>query len=970
MLGEFLSKRSNERFLEAYLDQFNFTGQRVDEALRDLLESFRLPGESPLIERIVTSFSEKYCAHSTPEGVADKDAVYVLTYAIIMLNTDQHNPNLKAQNRMSYHDFARNLRGVNGGKDFAPEYLQDIYASIKTNEIILPDEHDNKHAFDYAWKELLVKTSSERDLVLCNTNIFDADMFAATWRPIVATLSYVFLSASDDASFSRVVSGFGQCAQIAARYSLTEALDHIIFSLGTISSLASGAPPNTALNTEVQVGEERIMVSELAVKFGRDFKARLATVVLFRVVLGNEAVIRKGWDHIVRIWLNLFTNSLIPAYFSSNQSSLEMPPIPVQNPSQVIDRGARTNESGIFSAFTSYLSSYAADDPPEPSDEELESTLCTVDCVKACSLEGVFANILLMPPQALKSLVGSLLRQLPEENSPVVIVVKPEVPASGPTNVRRPATKGIVYDPTVVYVLELATVIALRDEEMISTLGKDVAEAIQSVIRDASNVHHIVLSRAIYYLFSLLKGSHHHSFLRAPVILHSISSLEQSVQEKSATYILKGLARCIAEPGALRNEMTNSPDFWSILKALSPTKEGAPIVFEIVESVAVGEFPAITADNYEATIALLNGYASVGSVGAAIEQAQDKVNKKGKPGKSGRVQENDTVARGAKAIGIIYRLTSRVEGLIEKSHLEQNEAWAVYWSPIFRALTKQCVNPCRQIRHQALSSLQRSLLSPSVTSTAHDEWTIIFTEVLFPLIVRLLKPEVYQTDPAGMSETRVQAATLLCKIFLHYLVALSEWEGMLDLWLHILDLMDRLMNSGQGDTLDEAVPESLKNILLVMSDGGFLVPRAQDPRARRLWSETWKRLDRFLPELLRDLFPDEQQPRTTPRPSPSIPQAPLKPLLEQQATAGSASISSSSSLLSNDELSNSAAPFTSAPAATAATGAVAAATKLQSSPPRPSSSSSSSPPPIIPPEPSTISATTTTTEVPQDEGVD
>jgi hypothetical protein len=52
-----------------------------------------------------------------------------------------------------------------------------------------------------------------------------------------------------------------------------------------------------------------------------------------------------------------------------------------------------------------------------------------------------------------------------------------------------------------------------------------------------------------------------------------------------------------------------------------------------------------------------------------------------------------------------------------------------------------------------------------------------------------------------MSETRVQAATLLCRIFLHYLVLLSKWDGMLDLWLKILDIMDRLMNSGQGDSL-------------------------------------------------------------------------------------------------------------------------------------------------------------------------
>jgi brefeldin A-resistance guanine nucleotide exchange factor 1 len=166
---------------------------------------------------------------------------------------------------------------------------------------------------------------------------------------------------------------------------------------------------------------------------------------------------------------------------------------------------------------------------------------------------------------------------------------------------------------------------------------------------------------------------------------------------------------------------------------------------------------------------------------------------------------------------MIFQLSSRVPALIEQSHLERKEgvfllpliscycslpqAWTAYWSPIFRALSTQCINPCREIRHQALAGLQRALLSPELASADHLEWTAIFGEVLFPLILQLLRPEVYHSDPVGMSETRVQAATLLCKIFLHYLVLLSEWDGMLELWLRILDLMDRLMNSGQRDSL-------------------------------------------------------------------------------------------------------------------------------------------------------------------------
>ncbi len=72
---------------------------------------------------------------------------------------------------------------------------------------------------------------------------------------------------------------------------------------------------------------------------------------------------------------------------------MEISPIPLHPPSQVIDRGPKSSDAGLFSAFTSYLSSYAAGDPPEPSEEELESTLCTVDCVNACYMGDVFANV-------------------------------------------------------------------------------------------------------------------------------------------------------------------------------------------------------------------------------------------------------------------------------------------------------------------------------------------------------------------------------------------------------------------------------------------------------------------------------------------------------------------------------------------------------------------------------------------------
>jgi brefeldin A-resistance guanine nucleotide exchange factor 1 len=76
--------------------------------------------------------------------------------------------------------------------------------------------------------------------------------------------------------------------------------------------------------------------------------------------------------------------------------------------------------------------------------------------------------------------------------------------------------------------------------------------------------------------------------------------------------------------------------------------------------------------------------------------------------------------------------------------------------------------------------------------------------------------------------------------------------------LRILDILDRMMNSGQGDAVEEAVPESLKNILLVMGGAGYLSPPSENPENEKMWTETKKRLDRFLPDLFSEVFPEKK----------------------------------------------------------------------------------------------------------------
>lgn len=247
-----------------------------------------------------------------------------------------------------------------------------------------------------------------------------------------------------------------------------------------------------------------------------------------------------------------------------------------------------------------------------------------------------------LPDESLEALVDALLDQIPEDSgSSVVITVKADnVPPSSPAAATKPRNNS--YDPSLVFILELSTILALRDDVTVKLLGKRVVDALQAILRDLSNHHPITIARTTFYLFRLLQASYvsfskddrsekgeaqpdiqEYDFIRAPVLLHTVSSFSPETLRKISKLVLKGLKPCIDEPGPLRNEIMTSPDFWAILRSLSTESTSAPIVFEILEAGVSPSSTAIMADNYEAAITLLNHFASAASATVPKEPKAD-----------------------------------------------------------------------------------------------------------------------------------------------------------------------------------------------------------------------------------------------------------------------------------------------------------------------------------------------------------
>ncbi|KIJ56863.1 hypothetical protein M422DRAFT_72969 [Sphaerobolus stellatus SS14] len=139
LIGEYLGEGDEENIatMHAFVDQLEFTDVPFTQALRLFLQTFRLPGEAQKIDRFMLKFAERYIA-GNPTAFANADTAYVLSYSVILLNTDAFNPQVKR--RMSKQDFIKNNTGIDDGRNLADEYLGVIYDDITSNEIRMKDE--------------------------------------------------------------------------------------------------------------------------------------------------------------------------------------------------------------------------------------------------------------------------------------------------------------------------------------------------------------------------------------------------------------------------------------------------------------------------------------------------------------------------------------------------------------------------------------------------------------------------------------------------------------------------------------------------------------------------------------------------------------------------------------------------------------------------------------------------------------
>ena len=194
----------HKEVLEQFCSLFRFENQPLIDGLRMFLASFRLPGESQQIDRIIQSFADS-CGRKCDEAAKMKvfsedpkrasDTAFLLAYSIIMLNTDRHNKVIREDKKMSKDAFVRNNSDygrdiTEKGKELPREFLESIYDNINEEEIRTEAEGAEGNMTVERWKDVLRGST-----VSLSTNDAQYDpvdlkqlVVESVWMPVVSAI--------------------------------------------------------------------------------------------------------------------------------------------------------------------------------------------------------------------------------------------------------------------------------------------------------------------------------------------------------------------------------------------------------------------------------------------------------------------------------------------------------------------------------------------------------------------------------------------------------------------------------------------------------------------------------------------------------------------------------------------------------------------------------------------------------------
>ncbi|KAG6426237.1 hypothetical protein SASPL_110457 [Salvia splendens] len=455
---------------------YDFQDMNLDTALRLFLETFRLPGESQKIQRVLEAFSGRYYEQS-PLILANRDAALLLSYSLIMLNTDQYNVQVKK--KMTEEDFIKNNRHINGGNDLPLEFITELYYSICKNEIRTTPEQGAGFAemTPSRWIDLMHKSKKTSPYIVADSRTYlDHDMFAIMSGPTIAAISVVFDHAEYEDVYQTCIDGFLAVAKISACHHLEDVLDDLVVCLCKFTTLLNH--PSS--------------VEEPVLAFGDDAKARMATVTVFTIANRYGDFVRTGWRNILDCILRLHKLGLLPARVASDaadDSEMSSDPghgKPLTNSlssAHMQTIGTPRRSSGLMGRFSQLLSLDTEEPRSQPTEQQLAAHQRTLQTIQKCHIDSIFTESKFLQADSLLQLARAL----------IWAAGRPQKGNASPED-----------EDTAVFCLELLIAITLNNRDRIGLLWPGVYDHIAGIVQ-STVVACALVEKAVFGLLRIFQ---------------------------------------------------------------------------------------------------------------------------------------------------------------------------------------------------------------------------------------------------------------------------------------------------------------------------------------------------------------------------------------------------------------------------------------------------------------------------------
>ncbi|XP_021762168.1 ARF guanine-nucleotide exchange factor GNOM-like [Chenopodium quinoa] len=815
IVGDFLGNHEefSVQVLNEFAQTFDFKGMSMDTALRIFLETFRLPGEAQKIQRVLEAFSARYYEQS-PHILANKDAALLLSYSIILLNTDLHNSQVKK--KMTVEDFIRNNRHINGGNDLPRELLSELYRSICKDEIrITPEQGSGSCEMRQShWIDLMQKSQNTSPYIAAAYKPYlDDDMFAIVAGPTVAAISVVFDHAEDEDVYQLCTDGFLAAAKIAAYLHLDSVLDDIVISLCKFTTLLNPS-----------------YLEEFLLAYSNDTRARMSTIAVFTIANSYGDCIRTGWQNILNCILRFYEFGFLSAFavcdaadepvFSATPGHVK--PLANSSSSPHIQTSvAPKKPSGLMGRFSQLLSFETEEPISQPSEEELAAQQCTKEIVQKCQINNIFTESKFLQADSLMHLVCAIVaaEQIQTESG------YPEDEANA------------------TFCLDLLIAVTLNNRDRISLLWKSVYEHISNIVQ-STMAPCVLVEKAVFGLLRICQRL-------LPYKEDLVDELLRSLQ-----LVLKLDAR-VAD--AYCEQITQ--EVGQLVKT-NANRIRSQIGWRIILSLL-----AITARHPEASEAGFETLSFIMSEGAHLLPSNFVLCIDGaRQFAESRVGE---VERSVHALDLMSgSLTCLVRWALESQEITNEDDAAMLfqdigemWFRLVQGLKKLCLDDREAVRNHALLSLQKCLSGAQDIHLSHNVWLQCFDVVMFPLLTDVLEIALGQSSKMyrNIEAMLVVAIKLLSKVFLLSFNEVMQLPTFCDLWITVLSQMETYMmvkiRGKKSEKLQELVPELLKNSLLIMKTRGVLIP-GTGSGGDSLWEITWSHVNKIAPSLQAEVFSD------------------------------------------------------------------------------------------------------------------